>query len=156
MGVAGSGKTTIGKMLSIKTGIPFFDADDFHPIANKEKMKSGYPLNDEDRALWLQQLNTLAVKHANLNGAIIACSALKEKYRAVLSASVPQTAWIFLQGTYEVVYGRMKERDHFMPTALLQSQFDTLEFPLRAFVVDIKNEPAAIVESIFRHLQESN
>ena len=90
MGVSGSGKTTIGKMLSGRTGIPFFDGDDFHPPSNKEKMKSGHPLNDEDRQVWLQKLNLLAVAQSNGNGAIIACSALKEKYRVLLSSGVPQ------------------------------------------------------------------
>ena len=85
IGVSGTGKTTTGKLLSQKTGIPFFDADDYHSAANKEKMKAGHPLNDDDRKEWLQEINKLALEQTKLQGAIIACSALKEKYRVVLS-----------------------------------------------------------------------
>ncbi|MEI9912960.1 MAG: gluconokinase [Bacteroidota bacterium] len=81
MGVSGSGKTTIGQRLSSETGIPFFDADDFHSNANKEKMRAGQPLSDDDRSDWLITIHQLAKKEAAGNGAIIACSALKEKYR---------------------------------------------------------------------------
>lgn len=152
MGVSGSGKTTIGKLLSVKTGIPFFDGDDFHPAANKEKMRGGHPLNDEDRQAWLQQLHALAVTQSTGMGAIIACSALKEKYRLILSSGIPQTTWIFLQGSYETIYERMKKREHFMPPHLLQSQFDSLEVPVDAFTLDITNEPGDIVETIVQHL----
>ncbi len=154
MGVSGSGKTTIGKLLSFKTGIPFFDGDDFHPTSNKEKMKSGHPLTDDDRQQWLQRLNTLAVEHSGLKGAVIACSALKEKYRSILSFGVQQKTWIFLQGSYEVIYDRTKERDHFMPVQLLHSQFDTLEIPESAFTIDIKNDPDKIVEMIIAYMSE--
>ncbi len=154
MGVAGSGKTTIGKALSLKTGIPFFDGDDFHPPSNKEKMKSGHPLDDDDRQQWLEQLNTLAIEQQKSKGAIIACSALKEKYRSILSLGVQQTTWIFLQGSYEVIYERMKERDHFMPVQLLHSQFDTLEIPVAAFTVDINNDRDYIVQLIVQHLHD--
>ncbi len=154
MGVAGSGKTTIGKLLSLKTGIPFFDGDDFHPANNKEKMKAGHPLNDSDRKLWINQLNTLAIEQSNLKGAIIACSALKEKYRIALSHSISQPFWIFLQGTYNIIYERMKRRDHFMPIKLLQSQFADLETPASAFAIDIKNDPGKIVESIMQYLND--
>ena len=154
MGVAGSGKTTIGKGLSSKTGIPFFDGDDFHPPSNKEKMKAGHPLTDDDRQEWLQRLNTLAVEHSGLKGAVIACSALKEKYRVILSSRVQQNIWIFLQGDYELIFERMKKRDHFMPVQLLHSQFDTLEIPQSAFTIDIKNDPDKIVEMIIAYMSE--
>jgi len=88
MGVSGSGKTTVGRLLSQQTGIPFFDGDDFHSAANKEKMNAGIPLTDEDRQGWLQQLHDLAEKESAGGGAIIACSALKEKYRQLLSAGL--------------------------------------------------------------------
>lgn len=155
MGVAGSGKTTIGELLSHHTGIPFFDADDFHPASNKEKMKAGHPLNDEDREPWLQKINELAVEQSNVNGAIIACSALKEKYRTIISSGI-QPIWIFLQGEYELIYERMKDRNHFMPATLLRSQFENLEVPASALVFDINNEPDRIVEIIKRYLNLQN
>ncbi len=153
MGVTGSGKTTIGKLLHQKTGIPFFDADDFHPQANKEKMKAGHALNDEDRAAWLQQINSLAQQQMHLKGGIIACSALKEKYRNVLSTGVTKPVWIFLRGSYETIIERMKQRPvHFMPASLLQSQLEILEIPAEALSISIEKEPAAIVEIIYTYL----
>src|SRR6266700_2782944 len=98
MGVSGSGKTTIGKKLSERTNIPFFDADDFHSLANKKKMKAGDPLTDDDRAVWLTRINALAKEQMKKKGAIIACSALKEKYRIVLSGGIIiPVFWIFLR-----------------------------------------------------------
>ncbi len=153
MGVAGSGKTTIGKLLAAETGIPFFDADDFHPPVNIAKMKAGKPLTDEDRQPWLELLNILAGEQAQLKGAIIACSALKEKYRMLLQAGITECKWIFLQGSYGVIYERMKNRTHqYMPERLLQSQFDSLEIPASALVIEIKNEPAKIVEMIRQYI----
>ncbi len=155
MGVAGSGKTTIGLLISSRTGLPFFDGDDFHPPHNKEKMKGGHPLNDEDREQWLQRLNELAIKQSTIKGAVIACSALKEKYRVILSSAVEQTHWIFLEGSYEIIYQRIQKRSHFMPAGLLRSQFDILETPASSFTVDIKHEPAKIVELIVEYLNQS-
>ena len=155
MGVSGSGKTTIGKLLSQKTTIPFFDGDDFHPPANKEKMKSGKPLNDDDRKEWLREINKMATEQAKLKGAVIACSALKEKYRGILSNGIADPIWIFLQGSYDEVYERMKKRnDHYMPVQLLSSQFENLEIPANVFSIDIKNEPEAIVAKIYQYLAE--
>lgn len=155
MGVAGSGKTTIGQKLSVATGIPFFDADDFHPPANKEKMKSGQPLNDEDRKGWLTSINELAKEQSEKNGAIIACSALKEKYRTALSSGIKVPVhWVLLQGSFEMIQERMKARkEHFMPASLLQSQFDTLETPGNAIVMDIKTGPDEIVADILRKIK---
>lgn len=154
MGVSGCGKTTISQLLSVKTGIPFFDADDFHSIANKEKMRQGNPLTDADRSDWLQQLNQLALKHASLNGAIIACSALKEKYREALFAGITKIIWIFLQGTPELIFERLKKRtQHFMPPSLLQSQFDALEIPVNAITIDIEMDTDSIVATILQQLQ---
>lgn len=154
MGVSGSGKTTIGKMLSEKTGIPFFDGDDFHPAANIEKMASGQPLNDDDRQGWLIALNILAKKEMGKKGAIIACSALKYKYREILKKELePNCFFIFLNGTFATIENRLKQRGgHFMPTQLLQSQFDALQPPEDAFIFDIKNEPTAIVDAILLKL----
>ena len=155
MGVAGSGKSTIGIKLSEATAIPFFDADDFHPPANKEKMKAGKPLNDDDRKGWLSTINELAKENSQKSGAIIGCSALKEKYRIQLSKGIKSTVhWIILQGCFSLIQQRMKARkDHFMPAGLLQSQFDTLETPAYAVVMDIKNDPDEIVADIRRQLK---
>lgn len=154
MGVACSGKTTIGKSLSAKTGIPFFDGDDFHPSSNKEKMKRGHPLNDEDRQGWLEQLNVIALEQQNSKGAIIACSALKQKYRSVLAHGIEKAIWIFLEGSYETIFERMNKRDHFMPVALLHSQFETLEIPALALRIDINNDPQKMAELIIQYLNE--
>lgn len=154
MGVSGSGKTTIGTELSRRTGIPFFDADDFHPIANKEKMKAGQPLTDEDRQGWLLRLNELARGQSTQQGAIIACSALKEKYRKVLEDNITTPVhWIFLEGDYSLISERMQHRkDHYMPASLLRSQFEALEPPADALVIDIENSPEKIVETILQRL----
>jgi len=155
MGVSGSGKTTIGRLLSHKTGIPFFDGDDFHTSANKEKMKAGIPLTDEDRLGWLQQLHALAEKESASKGAIIACSALKEKYRQLLSANVHKPVWVFLTGSFELIEQRLKNRaGHFMPPALLQSQFDALEIPQDVFTVEVDQEPEAITDKILEFLKK--
>jgi gluconokinase len=157
MGVSGSGKTTIGNLLSQKMNIPFFDADDFHTIANKEKMKSGQPLNDEDRQKWLLQINSLARKEAYLHGAVIACSALKNKYRMVLGEGIKDAVWIFLEGSYDIILERLKNRQqHFMPATLLQSQFDILEIPEEAICISIEKDPVEITDHIYTCLLKNN
>jgi carbohydrate kinase (thermoresistant glucokinase family) len=154
MGVAGSGKSTIGKQLSQKTSIPFFDADEFHSSANKEKMRTGIPLTDDDRAEWLRTLNELAKTQQEKNGAIIACSALKEKYRKALSSGITAPVfWVFLKGSYELILERMKKRtNHFMPPAMLSSQFETLEIPARAIVIDIADRPEKIIDALITQI----
>jgi carbohydrate kinase (thermoresistant glucokinase family) len=154
MGVSGCGKTTVGELLSEKMGIPFFDADDFHPAANKEKMKAGVALNDEDRKGWLQKINALALVHAALKGAVIACSALKDKYRNILQNGIADTDWIFLQGTYQTIYERMKKREgHYMPANLLTSQFESLEIPVAALTISVEKKPGEIVDIILQELK---
>ena len=154
MGVSGSGKTTVGKLLSAKTGIPFFDADDLHSAANKQKMKSGIPLTDDDRKGWLQQVNLLAIQQQTLAGVIIACSALKEKYRNILIEGIHKPYWVFLEGSFALIQERMKERkDHFMPADLLASQFEILEKPADALTIDISKSPEEIVSIIQNKLQ---
>jgi carbohydrate kinase (thermoresistant glucokinase family) len=155
MGVAGSGKTTIGKLLSGRLAIPFFDADDYHPPANKEKMRNGIALTDEDRQDWLIVLNKLAREEKNKNGAIIACSALKQSYRKKLTEGIDAGVyWIFLDGDYECIHQIMKERKgHYMPAGLLQSQFDILEKPGDAIVVDIREPPDTVIDMIIARLK---
>jgi carbohydrate kinase (thermoresistant glucokinase family) len=150
MGVSGSGKTTIGKKLSGRTAIPFFDADDFHSPVSKEKMKAGHPLTDDDRAEWLSRMNELAKNQMKKEGAIIACSALKEKYRTILSDGIiVPVFWIFLRGDYELIQKRMQARtDHYMPPSLLASQFEALEIPGKAITINILDKPDEIVEFI--------
>lgn len=152
MGVSGSGKTTVGKLLSEQTGIPFFDADDFHSTANIEKMKAGIPLTDEDRVAWLQSLNQLA-KENETRGAVIACSALKETYRQQLADGLHHIQWVYLKGSYQLIHERMLQRPHhYFSAAMLQSQFDILEEPSNAWVFDVQEEPNRITESILKYL----
>ncbi len=154
MGVSGTGKSTIGKLLSDALQIPFYDGDDFHPEANIKKMSDGKALNDDDRRGWLIRLNQLAKEH-KLKGAVIACSALKQSYRdALLSEMEGYLEFVYLEGTFELIKSRSENRDgHFMPLDLLQSQFDTLEPPLEAIIVSVANTPNEIVTSILNQLQ---
>ncbi|HTD94481.1 MAG TPA: gluconokinase [Chitinophagaceae bacterium] len=154
MGVSGSGKTTIGRKLSTVTGIPFFDGDDYHSAANKKKMESGHPLNDDDRRDWLISLNDLARKQSATEGAIIACSALKEKYRELLEEGIKaRVDWILLQGNFQLISQRIHERKgHFMAADLLASQFDTLELPTNAILVDVTQSPEEIVSRLIGQL----
>ena len=154
MGVSGSGKTTIGQLLATKMNLPFFDADDFHPIENVEKMKAGKPLNDTDRAPWLDRLNELAKEQLTKKGAIVTCSALKEQYRIRLEEGLPKSPeWVFLNGDFQTILDRVNQRaNHYMPPSLLQSQFDALEIPKNAFEVDIASTPTKIVECILSEL----
>jgi carbohydrate kinase (thermoresistant glucokinase family) len=130
MGVSGSGKTTVGKALADKLMIPFFDADDFHTSSNIIKMKSGLPLNDEDRMPWLNSITENMLVWEQTQGAVFACSALKESYREVfINAGIPIT-WIFLDGDYQLILERLENRkSHFFNPVLLKSQFATLEPP---------------------------
>ncbi|UGU17891.1 NADP-dependent phosphogluconate dehydrogenase [Sinomicrobium kalidii] len=154
MGVSGSGKTTVGKLLAEKMQIPFFDGDDYHPETNRRKMASGRPLNDDDRRGWLETLNKLAREQLHSASCVIACSALKISYRDLLQKDIAaHTKFVFLKGSYEQVMARMLARDaHFMPASLLTSQFDTLEYPTEALVADIAKEPEQIVSEIMETL----
>ena len=156
MGVSGVGKTTIGKKLAGRLGIPFFDADDFHPPGNIDKMSSGIPLTDEDRLPWLQQLNQLLRTQQNHHGAILACSALKENYREVLRQNLhPPVRFIFLQAPKNFIHNRMQQRTgHFMPPALLDSQFDVLEEPTEALRVDATQNTREILDAILQQISD--
>lgn len=149
MGVSGSGKSTIGKLLAEAMDYPFFDGDDFHPDYNIKKMAAGKPLNDEDRYEWLLVLNELA-KNNLVKGAVIACSALKESYRDLLQKGIDtKVHYIYLKGSFEKILERLQQRkDHFMPLELLQSQFEALSPPKNAIVVEIKEQPEKIVNTI--------
>lgn len=155
MGVSGTGKTTIGKLLSQTTGIPFFDGDDFHPAENIKKMSSGEPLNDVDRKGWLESLNRLAKKQLS-EGAILACSALKDKYRKTLSEEIEnKLIFIYLKGSFEQIKNRLESRKgHYMSSVLLKSQFDTLEEPKNAIDVSIQLSPEEIIIYIQSKLKE--
>jgi gluconokinase len=156
MGVSGSGKTTIGTLLAQRCGAIFADADDFHPPANKQKMAAGHPLNDEDREPWLETLNQLLRGwHDGGKSGILACSALKEKYRETLSSGMPEGAmtYVFLDGSRELIASRLAARHHeFMNSKLLDSQFAALEAPDDAVRVGIDRTPAEVVDEILQHI----
>jgi gluconokinase len=146
MGVSGSGKTTIGKLLAQRLGCEFLDGDDFHPPQNVAKMAAGTPLNDEDRWPWLEGLNAKLRAREN---AVLACSALKQSYRDVLARDISHCRFVFLNGTLELIRARLKQRQHrYMPASLLESQFATLEPPVDALAVDIAQPPERCVEQI--------
>ena len=135
MGVAGVGKTTIGAALAQALDARFLDADDFHPPENVAKMKAGVPLQDADRLPWLQKLNSVLRGESK---AVLACSALKKSYRQRLAEGVPAFRIVYLHGTAELIRERMKTRNHrYMPPALLDSQFATLEPPAEAIAIDV-------------------
>lgn len=150
MGVSGVGKTTVGKLLSERLGWPLLDADQFHPPANIEKMHSGIPLTDDDRWPWLDRLNgLLKEKDSNGEGALLACSALKQKYRDRLAAGCSDLRWVHLKGSFELIESRMKARKgHYMKAGLLESQFAALEDPVDAITADISAAPEAIADAV--------
>jgi carbohydrate kinase (thermoresistant glucokinase family) len=143
MGVSGSGKTTVGKLLAQKTGRRFLDGDDFHPPENVAKMSSGIPLTDEDRLGWLETLASIIHEADNLT--IIACSALKASYREILK----EAEFIFLYGSPELLAERINQRSgHYMPPRLLQSQLETLEVPTNVLALNVVESPQTLVEQI--------
>jgi gluconokinase len=127
MGVSASGKTTIGKLLAARLGVPFTDADDLHPEANVKKMAAGHPLTDEDRWPWLAKVgSTLA--EAEGSGQVIACSALKRSYREAILREEPHARFVYLKASRDLLESRIEHRHgHFMPASLLDSQLSTLE-----------------------------
>ena len=155
MGVSGSGKTTIGSAAAARLGWPFLDGDDFHPPENVAKMSAGKPLTDDDRWPWLDQLNAeLREREARGESAMLACSALKQAYRDRLSRGLTDWRLVFLDGSFELLRQRLKERKHrYMPASLLQSQFATLERPADAIRIDVAEPFARCVEKIRDALQ---
>jgi gluconokinase/6-phosphogluconolactonase len=158
MGVSGSGKTTVGKLLADRLGWHYQEGDALHPPANVAKMTSGTPLTDADRLPWL---NLVAARidawRSRGEAGVITCSALKRAYRDIIVGDRPDVSLVHLKGSRELIGRRMAARKgHFMPTALLDNQFATLQEPApeeRAITVDIDGTPAEIVDEILRHLR---
>jgi gluconokinase len=149
MGVAGSGKTTIGTALAARLHWTFADADDFHSAENKQKMAAGVALTDHERAPWLSSLRQQISKWlAAQQSAVLACSALKQNYRDALLIH-PDVRLVYLKGSYELIAARLRERaSHYATEALLSSQFATLEEPADALTIDINHPVAEIVDEI--------
>lgn len=148
MGVSGSGKSTVGTALAQRLRVPFADADSLHPQTNIAKMTAGEPLDDEDRYPWLDNVGEWLAAHGN--GGVVSCSALKRSYRDRLRTHCPRAEFLYLHGSAELIARRIAARaGHFMPAALLQSQFDALE-PLaddeRGYTVDVSHDVDAIVD----------
>ncbi len=152
MGVSGVGKTTVAKLLASRLGYEFAEGDAFHPPENVEKMSAGTPLGDEDRMPWLRSLaEWMGQKHEAGTSTVVTCSALRRRYRDVLHGGAPGVSFVHLVGEQSMLLDRMGKREHFMPPALLQSQFDALE-PLEAdeegVVVDVTEPPERIVDKV--------
>ncbi|WP_044170098.1 gluconokinase [Kamptonema formosum] len=155
MGVSGSGKSTIGRLLAASLNWNFSDADDFHPPANIEKMSRGIPLDDADRKPWLDRMQRAI--DGWLEGdtnAVLACSALKASYRQSLLRDLQRMRLVYLKGSFELISHRLRSRqNHYMKADLLQSQFDTLEEPEEAIVADASQPPEEIVRMILLELR---
>jgi gluconokinase len=152
MGVAGSGKSTIGELLAQRLGCPFLDADTLHPASNIAKMSRGEPLDDADRWHWLDCIGEqMARAAAQSEDRVVACSALADRYRERIRSHVTGLDWVFLHGSRELIAERLAHRQgHFMQASLLDSQFAVLEPPRsgEAFVVDITRPPSEVVAMI--------
>ena len=157
MGVSGSGKSTVGAALARRLGVPFADADAFHPQANIAKMAAGTPLTDDDRYPWLEAVGQWLADHED--GGVMSCSALKRAYRDRLRSHCPSIEFLHLTGSPELIGRRQAGRPgHFMPSALVKSQFDTLE-PLapdeHGIAVDVESSVDRIVERFVSYLVSS-
>jgi gluconokinase len=159
MGVSGSGKTTIARGVAQRVGWRLVEGDDYHPPANVAKMHAGTPLTDEDRLPWLRALaREIDAMRERGEQAIVACSALKRSYRDILIGARKDLVLVYLQGSKELIAARIAARKgHFMPPALLDSQFATLEEPCadeHPMVVSIAPPPDAIVDEVVQLLKE--
>ena len=154
MGVSGSGKTSVGKALAERLKWDFYDADDFHPPENVLKMANGIPLDDSDRAPWLAALHQLIADSLQQGRpGVLACSALKERYRGRLLHDNEGVQWIYLKGSYELIWSRMQNRTgHYMKPYMLLSQFETLEEPSEALTVDISLSVEEIVQFVIEQI----
>jgi gluconokinase len=154
MGVSGSGKSTVGAALARRLGVPFADADAFHPRANIAKMAAGTPLTDDDRYPWLEAVGQWLADHED--GGVISCSALKRGYRDRLRSHCPSIEFLHLTGSPELIGRRQAGRPgHFMPSVLVKSQFDTLE-PLapdeHGIALDVESSVDSIVDRFVSYL----
>lgn len=161
MGICGSGKTTIGRVLAERLGVPFVEGDDYHTRENVAKMAAGHPLTDADRWPWLHRLGEAMGQWAEKGqDTVVSCSALRRDYRALLTAAAPDVRFVFLEGAVELVRRRMAERrDHFMPVGLITSQIATLEDPRgepNVVTVDIDGTPDQIVDRIVEGLNPTS
>lgn len=156
MGVSGAGKTTVGNLLSKETGLPFYDADDFHPLENIRKMESGIALMDEDRMSWLEVLALKIRKWEKTTGAILACSALKESYRDHLQAyAKKKIIWVFLHADFEIILNRLNSRKgHYFKPELLLTQYEALQVPEYGIHIDVEVPVSKVVENILAKLRE--
>lgn len=156
MGVSGSGKTSIGSLLAEHLGWDFYDADDFHPSENIAKMANGIPLDDADRLPWLAALHDLIASSLKAGRpGVLACSALKERYRQQLLVGNEDVQLIYLKGSYDLIWSRMKKRtDHYMKPHMLKSQFEALEEPVAALTTDISSSIDDIVKEITDRLHK--
>lgn len=153
MGVSGSGKSSVGQALAASLGWDFFDADDYHSPENIAKMASGIPLTDDDRAPWLATLHSLIRARLRQNRpAVLTCSALKERYRQILLDGNPGVRLVYLKGSYELIWARMHARSgHYMKAHMLKSQFEALEEPQNALVIEVDLPLNEIVAKICWH-----
>ncbi len=151
MGVSGAGKTTVGRLLAKELDWKFYDADDFHSAANKDKMSRGIALTDADRADWLASLRGLLNQNIEASQSVVlACSALKQEYRDILRVN-EEVRFVYLHGSYQQIEARMKERNaHYMKPEMLASQFAILEEPNNALRMDISKTPKEIVALIHK------
>lgn len=148
MGVAGSGKSTVGRLLAERLGWPFVDGDDLHPAENVEKMRRGIPLTDADRLPWLERLRELVSRSER---AVVACSALKESYRRTLEGGDPRVRFVYLRADPALLASRLEKRTgHFFARTLLDSQLAALEEPEDAIVVDASQPAEAAVQAILQ------
>lgn len=155
MGVSGVGKTTVGDILAERTGWHLYDADEFHSAQNIEKMRNGIALQDADRWPWLDSMNAMLLEKQAANQSILlACSALKQKYRDRLADGCRNLHWVYLKGEFDLIRGRLEARkNHYMKAGLLESQFAALEEPRDAVVVSVIETPDAIADRILRDLK---